>query len=147
MELCSFENTLAVGSRDNRISPNKPNHIQIRDPIRCRNHSLIPFSQKGLTSVITNLFCAAIHQYLIEQVFELIFCMKFLATASPRSNAPSTAVYLVSPELIASMATSLTCFGVSKSGSPALNPMTSFPCCTNSAASAVIVIVGEGRIR
>jgi len=41
-------------------------------------------------------------------------------------------VYLVSPSLIALIAASLILFGVSKSGSPAPNPITSLPAALNS---------------
>ena len=60
---------------------------------------------------------------------------------------PSTAVYLVSPLLIALIAASLILSGVSKSGSPAPNPMTSLPAALISLAFEVTAIVGDGFIR
>ena len=60
---------------------------------------------------------------------------------------PSTAVYLVSPSLIAFIAASLILSGVSKSGSPAPRPITSFPAALNSLAFWVTAIVGDGLIR
>ena len=47
--------------------------------------------------------------------------------AAFNSGIPSTAVYFVSPRWIAAIAASLMLSGVSKSGSPAASPMTSFP--------------------
>ena len=47
---------------------------------------------------------------------------------------PSTAVYFVSPRLIASIAACLMLSGVSKSGSPAPRPMTSKPAAFSSRA-------------
>ena len=64
--------------------------------------------------------------------------------ASFNSEIPSTAVYLVLPFSIALIAAFFICCGVSKSGSPAPNPMTSFPCAFNSLALEVTAIVGEG---
>ena len=49
-------------------------------------------------------------------------------------GVPSTAVYLVSPLLIALIAAFLILSGVSKSGSPAPNPITSLPAALNSLA-------------
>jgi len=49
-------------------------------------------------------------------------------------GVPSTAVYFVSPSFIACMAASLILSGVSKSGSPAPNPITSFPAALSSLA-------------
>ena len=60
---------------------------------------------------------------------------------------PSTAVYLVSPLLIAFIAASLILSGVSKSGSPAPRPITSFPVALNSLAFWVTAMVGDGLIR
>ena len=59
---------------------------------------------------------------------------------------PSTAVYLVSPSLIAFIAACLILSGVSKSGSPAPSPITSFPAAFNSLAFWVTAIVGDGLI-
>ena len=59
---------------------------------------------------------------------------------------PSTAVYLVSPSLIAFIAASLILSGVSKSGSPAPRPITSYPAAFSSLAFWVTAIVGEGLI-
>ena len=59
---------------------------------------------------------------------------------------PSTAVYFVSPLLMAVMAACLMCSGVSKSGSPAPSPMTSLPSALRAAARAVMAKVGEGLI-
>jgi hypothetical protein len=52
----------------------------------------------------------------------------------------------VSPSLIAFIAALLTLSGVSKSGSPAPNPITSFPAALNSLAFCVTAIVGDGFI-
>ena len=60
------------------------------------------------------------------------------------SNVPSTAVYLVCPFLIASIAALLTLSGVSKSGSPDPNDMISAPFALSSLAFCVTEIVGEG---
>src|SRR5688572_1077172 len=60
------------------------------------------------------------------------------------SRMPSTAVYFVSPRLIASIAACFTLSGVSKSGSPAPRPMTSKPSALSSRALLVMAIVGEG---
>jgi len=49
-------------------------------------------------------------------------------------GVPSTAVYLVSPALIAAIAAFLILSGVSKSGSPAPNPITFLPAAFNSLA-------------
>ena len=48
---------------------------------------------------------------------------------------------------MASIAASLMLSGVSKSGSPAPNPITSFPAALNSLALEVTAIVGDGFIR
>ena len=61
-----------------------------------------------------------------------------------KAGVPSTAVYLVSPSLIALMAASLILFGVSKSGSPAPRPIISLPAALSSLAFYVTAIVGEG---
>ena len=50
------------------------------------------------------------------------------------AGVPSTAVYFVSPFLIAFIAASLILSGVSKSGSPAPKPITSLPAALNSLA-------------
>src|SRR3546814_9479798 len=60
---------------------------------------------------------------------------------------PSTSVYLVWPPRIASIAASLTKSGVSKSGSPALSPMTSTPSAFSAETRAVIASVAEGWMR
>ena len=57
---------------------------------------------------------------------------------------PPTGVYLVKPLLIATMAASLMCCGVSKSGSPAPSPMMSLPSAFSFAARAVTARVGDG---
>ena len=61
--------------------------------------------------------------------------------ASFNSGMPSTAVYLVLPLLIACIAAFLICNGVSKSGSPAPNPIISFPSFLSSLAFDVTAIV------
>src|SRR5262245_20567777 len=60
---------------------------------------------------------------------------------------PSTAVYFVSPRLIASTAACLILSGVSKSGSPAPRPMTSRPAALSSRALVVTAMVGDGLMR
>ena len=55
-------------------------------------------------------------------------------------------MYLVSPSLIALIAASLILSGVSKSGSPAPNPITSLPAARNSLAFCVTAMVGDGLI-
>ena len=55
-------------------------------------------------------------------------------------------MYFVSPSLIAFIAALLTLSGVSKSGSPAPKPITSFPAALNSLAFCVTAIVGDGFI-
>src|SRR3546814_6780563 len=60
---------------------------------------------------------------------------------------PSTSVYLVWPARIASIAASLTKSGVSKSGSPALRPMTSTPSAFSAVTRAVIASVADGWMR
>ena len=67
--------------------------------------------------------------------------------ASFSSIMPSGAVYLVLPFEIASLAASFIFSGVSKSGSPAPKPITSFPACLSSAAFCVTAIVGDGFTR
>jgi len=56
---------------------------------------------------------------------------------------PGTAVYLVSPLSMASLAAALMWSGVSKSGSPAPRPMTSMPLAFSSAAFWVTAMVGD----
>ncbi|MNC65827.1 hypothetical protein D3C75_1161570 [compost metagenome] len=68
----------------------------------------------------------------------------FAIIAFLRPGVPSTAVYLVKPLLIAVIAASLMCCGVSKSGSPAPNPITFLPAAFNSAALLVTASVGDG---
>ena len=60
--------------------------------------------------------------------------MNFPTTAFFNAGVPSTAVYFVSPFLMALIAAFLILFGVSKSGSPAPRPITSFPAALNSLA-------------
>ena len=67
-----------------------------------------------------------------------------LAIATSSSGVPATAVYLVAPCLIASIAASLITFGVSKSGSPAEKLKISLPSAFNSLASVEIAIVIDG---
>ena len=62
------------------------------------------------------------------------------------AGVPSTAVYFVSPLLIALIAAFFIFSGVSKSGSPAPKPITSFPAALNSLAFWVTAIVGDGLI-
>src|SRR6266567_6662103 len=66
--------------------------------------------------------------------------------ASLSDGMPPTWVYLVNPLLIAPMAASLMCCGVSKSGSPAPRLTTSFPSAFIFAAWAVTARVGDGLI-
>ena len=66
--------------------------------------------------------------------------------ASFKAGVPSTAVYLVSPFLMASIAASFILSGVSKSGSPAPRPITSLPAALSSLAFWVTAKVGEGFI-
>ena len=63
-----------------------------------------------------------------------------------KAGVPSTAVYLVSPDFIASIAANLIFSGVSKSGSPAPRPIISFPAAFSSRALPVTAIVAEGFI-
>src|SRR6185312_11438307 len=61
---------------------------------------------------------------------------------------PSTAVYLEArPSLMARIAASLMCSGVSKSGSPAPRPMTLRPAAFNWRALSVTAMVGDGLMR
>src|SRR3569832_2793662 len=61
---------------------------------------------------------------------------------------PSTAVYLEArPSLMARIAASLMCSGVSKSGSPAARPMTVRPAAFNWRALSVTAMVGDGLMR
>ena len=73
--------------------------------------------------------------------------MNFAWIAFFKAGVPSTAVYLVSPLFIASIAASFILSGVSKSGSPAPKPITSLPAALNSLAFEVTAIVGDGFIR
>ena len=57
------------------------------------------------------------------------------------------AVYLVNPDSIAAIAAFLIKSGVSKSGSPAANPIMSLPSDFNLSALAVIASVGDSLIR
>ena len=72
--------------------------------------------------------------------------LNFLIIAFLSSSVPSTAVYLVSPFLIALIAAFFMLSGVSKYGSPAPRPITSFPAALNSRAFCVTAIVGESLI-
>ena len=65
---------------------------------------------------------------------KLFSLLNLFTIAFFNSGVPSTAVYFVSPLLIASMADFLILSGVSKSGSPAPNPITSLPAAFNSLA-------------
>ncbi len=80
------------------------------------------------------------------EYFKLFSFLNFLIIAFFKAGVPSTAVYLVSPPLIAFIAAFLILFGVSKSGSPAPRPITSFPAALNSLAFWVTAIVGDGLI-
>ncbi len=59
---------------------------------------------------------------------------------------PAVAVYLVKPSRSAWIAASLMCSGVSKSGSPADSPATSFPAAARAFARAFRARVGDGWI-
>ena len=65
---------------------------------------------------------------------KLFSFLNFATIAFFNAGVPSTAVYLVSPSLMAFIAASLILSGVSKSGSPAPSPITSFPAAFNSLA-------------
>ena len=67
--------------------------------------------------------------------------------ASLSSGTPSGAVYLVLPFLIARTAADFMFSGVSKSGSPAPSPITSWPAAFNSAALVDTAMVGDGLTR
>src|SRR5215471_9333339 len=67
--------------------------------------------------------------------------------ASLSGAMPSTAVYLLSPRLIAATAASLMLSGTSKSGSPAPSPMTSRPAAFRARALSVTAMVAEGLMR
>jgi hypothetical protein len=71
----------------------------------------------------------------------------FAMIASLSSLIPSTFVYFVKPPRMASIAASLMCAGVSKSGSPAPSPMMSLPSALSLAARAVTARVAEGLTR
>src|SRR5580704_17422222 len=60
---------------------------------------------------------------------------------------PSILVYLLSPRSIALMAAPLMLSGVSKSGSPAPNPMTLRPAALSARALSVTAMVAEGLMR
>ena len=79
--------------------------------------------------------------------FKLFSLSNFSTIAFFKAGVPSTAVYLVSPSLMACIAASLILSGVSKSGSPAPNPITSFPAAFSSLAFWETAIVGDGFIR
>jgi hypothetical protein len=64
----------------------------------------------------------------------LFSLLNFSTIAFFKAGVPSTAVYLVSPSLIALIAACLILSGVSKSGSPAPRPITSLPAAFNSLA-------------
>src|SRR6056300_1461440 len=64
-----------------------------------------------------------------------------------KAGVPSTAVYFVSPLLIAAIAACLMLSGVSKSGSPAPKAIISLPASRISLAFCVTAIVGDGFIR
>ena len=72
--------------------------------------------------------------------------MNFSTIDCLSSGIPSILVYFVYPLFIASIAASLTCLGVSKSGSPEDSPITFFPSLFNCAALAVMTIVADGFI-
>ena len=69
--------------------------------------------------------------------------LNFSTIAFFKACVPSTAVYFVSPSFIALIAACLILSGVSKSGSPAPKPITSFPAAFNSLAFWVTAIVGK----
>ena len=69
-----------------------------------------------------------------DEYFKLFSFLNFFIIAFFNAGVPSTAVYFVSPPLIAFIAAFLMFMGVSKSGSPAPNPITSLPAALNSLA-------------
>ena len=73
--------------------------------------------------------------------------LNFSEIAFLSAGVPSTAVYLVSPASIARLAASLMFCGVSKSGSPALKPITSLPAAFSSFALSDMAMVGDGLMR
>ena len=60
-----------------------------------------------------------------------------------RPGMPATGVYLVNPASMAAFAASLMCCGVSKSGSPAANPIIGRPSALYLPALAVMARVGD----
>src|SRR5215475_6031176 len=68
--------------------------------------------------------------------------------AALSSGMPSTAVYFAAlPPSIARIAARLMCSGVSKSGSPAPNPITSRPAALSARALSVTAMVADGLMR
>jgi len=77
---------------------------------------------------------------------KLFSLLNLLTIAFFKAGVPSTAVYFVSPLLIASIAAFFIFSGVSKSGSPAPSPITSLPAAFNSLAFWLTANVGDGLI-
>ncbi len=73
--------------------------------------------------------------------------LNLAAIASRSGGMPSTGGYFVSPRRMASIAASLMLSGVSKSGSPTDNEMTSRPWALRSRAFCVTAMVAEGLTR
>ena len=76
----------------------------------------------------------------------LFSLLNFSTIAFLRAGVPSTAVYFVSPPLMALIAASFILSGVSKSGSLPPKPITSLPPALSSLAFCVTAIVGDGLI-
>ena len=108
-------------------------------------------SSPGFTVAISALYRTClppVPTVTSEVCVVMLFSRLNLSTiACFNSGIPSTAVYLVLPSAMARAAASLTWSGVSKSGSPAPEPITSWPAALSSAALVETAIVGDGLIR
>jgi hypothetical protein len=92
------------------------------------------------------LLAAGADDDLVGRIVEAVL-LNFLQSASLSSGVPVMSVYLVRPSRMASIAASLMCSGVSKSGSPDDRPITSRPARWSSRAFWLAAPVGEGLIR
>ena len=124
---CSLKPSRSRSSTNTGLPPAEQHHFRIADPVGRRDDDLVAGVQRRQKRVEEDLLAAGADDGLLGLVVEIVLALEFRGDRLLQSGMPSTAVYLVSPRWIASIAAFLMLSGVSKSGSPAPRPITSRP--------------------
>ena len=143
----TLNSVLSVVSRMTGVGAGELDHFRIAQPIRRGNDHFIAFLAGGEDDVVAGMLAAAGDDDLTGLVSEAVFAFELVGDGLAQFRDAAGGRVFREPSVSALMAASLMCCGVSKSGSPAPKPTTSWPSAFICLALESMARVSEGRAR